>query len=278
MDNSNYSVTVAKTAGFCYGVRRAVERVYYAVAKGQKIATIGPLIHNAQVIGDLAAKGVYAYEKVADIPSDCVVVIRAHGVPQSVYKELEGREFIDLTCPFVSKIHKIVAQEYKNGRQIVIIGDKKHPEVIGINGHCNNSAYITYDENEHIDEKIMEKDVCIVAQTTIKKEIFVQKVHFLKKTCKSTLIFDTICSATRDRQDEADKLSKDSDMMIVIGGRESSNTRKLYEISKKNCDLTYHVETSEELPHKNNKIKKVGITAGASTPHSIIEEVVKAYE
>ncbi len=268
-------INVAKTAGFCYGVKRAVESVYKAIEEGKKIATIGPIIHNPQVIEDLADKGVFSYEKVSDIPKDCIVVIRAHGVAQSVYDELKDREFIDLTCPFVSKIHKIVANEYAKGRQIVIIGDKNHPEVIGINGHCSNSAYITYDESDTIDEKIMDKDISIVAQTTIKKEIFVQKVHFLKKACKSTLIFDTICSATRDRQEEADELSKKSDAMIVVGGYESSNTRKLYEISKQNCSLTYHVETSKEIPCLNN-IKKVGITAGASTPGSIIEEVVKA--
>ena len=268
-------INVAKTAGFCYGVKRAVESVYKAIEEGKKIATIGPIIHNPQVIEDLADKGVFSYERVSDIPKDCIVVIRAHGVAQSVYDELKDREFIDLTCPFVSKIHKIVANEYAKGRQIVIIGDKNHPEVIGINGHCSNSAYITYDENDTIDEKIVDKDISIVAQTTIKKEIFVQKVHFLKNACKSTQIFDTICSATRDRQEEADELSKKSDAMIVVGGYESSNTRKLYEISKQNCNLTYHVETSKEIPCLNN-IKKVGITAGASTPGSIIEEVVKA--
>ncbi len=268
-------INVAKTAGFCYGVKRAVESVYKAIEEGKKIATIGPIIHNPQVIEDLADKGVFSYERVEDIPKDCVVVIRAHGVAQSVYDELKDREFIDLTCPFVSKIHKIVANEYAKGRQIVIIGDKNHPEVIGINGHCSNSAYITYDENDTIDEYIANKDISIVAQTTIKKEIFVQKVHFLKNACKSTQIFDTICSATRDRQEEADELSRKSDAMIVVGGYESSNTRKLYEISKQNCNLTYHVETSEEIPCLNN-IKKVGITAGASTPGSIIEEVVKA--
>ncbi len=268
-------IEVAKTAGFCYGVKRAVESVYKAIDEGTKLATIGPIIHNSQVIEDLAKKGVLAYDNVSDIPEDCTVVIRAHGVPQDVYDQLKGRDYIDLTCPFVAKIHKIVSEQYSLGRQIVIIGDKNHPEVIGINGHCQNSAYITYDEDAGIDESIFEKDICIVAQTTIKKEIFVQKVHFLKKACKSTLVFDTICSATRDRQEEADRLSKACEAMLVVGGYDSSNTRKLYEISKNNCPLTYHIETSGEIPRINN-IKKVGITAGASTPGSIIEEVVKA--
>lgn len=268
-------IEVAKTAGFCYGVKRAVESVYKAIDEGKKLATIGPIIHNRQVIDDLAKKDVLAYDSVLDIPKDCIVVIRAHGVPKNVYDQLIDRDYIDLTCPFVAKIHKIVSEQYEDGKQIVIIGDKNHPEVIGINGHCGNSAYITYDEDEDIDEEIFQKDICIVAQTTIKKEIFVQKVHFLKKACKSTLVFDTICSATRDRQEEADKLSKACEAMIVVGGHQSSNTRKLYEISKNNCPLTYHIETSGEIPRINN-IKKVGITAGASTPGSIIEEVVKA--
>lgn len=269
-------VKLAKTAGFCYGVKRAVDEVYKAVSQGKTLATIGPLIHNKQVIENLASKGVVYYDKVSDVPDECIIVIRAHGVPQSVYDEIGERDYIDLTCPFVSKIHKIVSEEYEKGKQIVIIGDKNHPEVIGINGHCKNSAYIIYDEDVTNEINWSEKDICIVAQTTIKKEIFVQKVHFFKNTCKSTLIFDTICSTTRNRQEETAELSRECDMMIVVGGRESSNTRKLYEISKGNCQNTYYVETFEDIPQKNKIIRKVGITAGASTPSSIIEEVVKA--
>lgn len=268
-------IKVAKTAGFCYGVKRAVDNVYGEIEKGGKIATMGPIIHNPQVIADLASKGVYAYDTIEDIPDGYKVIIRAHGVPESVYMELKGREYIDLTCPFVSKIHKIVKEHYKKGCQIVIVGDKNHPEVMGINGWCDNSAIIIDDPNEQVDENLAEKAVCIVAQTTIKKEIFVQIVQTLKKTCKSTLIFDTICSATRDRQEEAVELAQSSDMMIVIGGRESSNTKKLFEISKQHCTDTYQIETHEEIPQKNT-YKKIGITAGASTPARIIEEVVKA--
>jgi 4-hydroxy-3-methylbut-2-enyl diphosphate reductase len=267
-------IEVAKTAGFCYGVKRAVDGVYNAVENGTKIATMGPLIHNRQVIEDLASKGVFAYENVCDIPSDHTIVIRAHGVGKNVYEQIGDRDYIDLTCPFVSKIHKIVEEHHKNGYKIIIIGDKNHPEVIGVNGWCENSADIIYDPNAQIDENWLEKPLCIVAQTTINREIFVQIVQNIKKACKSTLIFDTICSATKDRQKETDRLSRISDMMIVIGGRESSNTRKLYEISKRNCPETYHIETFEDLPQKT--YKKIGITAGASTPSSIIEEVVKA--
>ncbi|MCI5604149.1 MAG: bifunctional 4-hydroxy-3-methylbut-2-enyl diphosphate reductase/30S ribosomal protein S1 [Clostridia bacterium] len=267
-------IEVAKTAGFCYGVKRAVDGVYDAIENGRKIATIGALIHNRQVIEDLASKGVYAYDSVQDIPEDYTIVIRAHGVGKKVYELIGDREYIDLTCPFVSKIHKIVEEHYKQDYKIVIIGDKNHPEVKGINGWCENSADIIYDPNEHFDEKWSEKPLCIVAQTTINREFFGEIVQNIKKACKSTLIFDTICSATKDRQKETDRLSKISDMMIVIGGRESSNTRKLYEIAKHNCPETYHIETFEDLPQKT--YKKIGITAGASTPGSIIEEVVKA--
>lgn len=268
-------ITVAKTAGFCYGVKRAVDNVYKQAAEGRKIATLGPVIHNPQVIADLERRGVIVCGAVSDIPEGYTAVIRAHGVPQRVYDELKGKEYIDLTCPFVSKIHKIVNEHYKKGYKIVIVGDKNHPEVIGINGWCGDSALIINSPDEQIDENLSNYDVCIVAQTTIKREIFVQTVQILKKTCKSTLIFDTICSATRDRQEEAVRLAKASDMMLVVGGRESSNTRKLFEISKQYCDNTYHIETYEEIPQKST-YKKIGITAGASTPVSIIEEVVKA--
>lgn len=268
-------IEVAKTAGFCYGVKRAVDGVYKEIENGNKIATLGSLIHNRQVIEDLHNKGVYAYNSVADIPEDCTVVIRAHGVGKNVYEDLGDREYIDLTCPFVSKIHRIVSENYEKGYQIIIVGDKDHPEVIGINGHCNGSAIIINDKNYKIDENLAEKDLCIVAQTTINREFFGEIVQNIKKTCKSTLVFDTICSATKDRQKEADELSRRSDMMIVIGGKESSNTRKLFEISKGNCPVTYHIETVEDLPQIKT-YNKIGITAGASTPGSIIEEVVKA--
>lgn len=267
-------ITVARTAGFCYGVKRAVDSVYSEIEKGTKLGIIGALIHNRQVTEDLEKKGVYSYKTPDEIPEDCTVVIRAHGVGKDVYEKVSRRPFIDLTCPFVEKIHKIVREYYNKGYEIVIVGDKNHPEVIGINGWCDNSAQIIYDVNEQIDEKKREKPICIVAQTTINKEIFGQIVQNAKKTCKSTLIFDTICSATKNRQTETYELSKKSDCMIVIGGRESSNTQKLFEIAKANCPEAYHVETYEEIPQKT--YNKIGITAGASTPGCIIEEVVKA--
>ena len=267
-------VKVAKTAGFCFGVKRAVDVVYDAIEKGKKIATLGDVIHNRQVMDDLAEKGVYSYNNVLDIPDDYVIVIRAHGVGKDVYEQIGEREYIDLTCPFVSKIHKVVEKHYNDGYKIVIVGDEKHPEVIGINGWCNYEATVIDSEAVDFNTDFDNKPICVVAQTTIKKEYFVQIVQNLKKACKSTLEFDTICSATRNRQDEAAELATESDCMIIVGGLKSSNTKKLYEISKKLCPETYHVETADEIPQK--QYYKIGITAGASTPARIIREVVKA--
>lgn len=270
---------MAKTAGFCYGVKRAVDRVYKGIEDNEKIATFGDLIHNRQVVDDLEKHGVFSYSDIDQIPQNTKVVIRTHGVGKGVIDSLseKGREYIDLTCPFVAKIHKIVNDNYKAGKKIIIVGDRNHPEVKGINGWCNNEAFIIYDTNTKIPEKFIENDCCIVAQTTINREIFGQIVYFLKKTCKRVQFFDTICNATKCRQEEASKLALESDLMIVVGGKESSNTAKLYEIAGKSCKECYHVETAKELPQNiYTKNKKIGITAGASTPGSIIEEVVRS--
>ena len=273
-------VTLAKTAGFCYGVSRAVDRVYECAENGERICTFGKLIHNRQVVSELEEKGVYAYDNIDDIPSDTKVIIRTHGAPQRVFDTLMSRgiDFEDLTCPFVEKIHKIVAEHYQNGEKIIIVGDISHPEVIGINGHCENSALVIYDTNTEIPTDFVENPCCVVAQTTINKKKFVQIVNFLKNACKKVLFFDTICNATEKRQEEAANLAAESDAMLVVGGMESSNTCKLYEISKSICPCTFHIETSEDIPSGIYKNKKIGITAGASTPGRIIEEVVKAMD
>ena len=270
------SVEIAKTAGFCYGVKRAVDEVYERSGKNEKIATLGALIHNEHVVGDLKKRGVLVYNSVEEVPQDTTLVIRTHGVGKSTFDEIEkrGLEYIDLTCPFVKKIHKIVHEHYNKGYKIVIIGDRNHPEVMGINGWCNNEAVVLYSEDDKIPENLKNFSVCVVAQTTINKKIFMQMVQNLKNTCQTPLIFDTICSATKDRQAETEVLAQRSDLMLVIGGRESSNTRKLFEISKKHCPDTYFVECFEDIPQNIYlKNKKIGITAGASTPGGIIEEV-----
>ncbi len=273
-------VKLAKTAGFCYGVKRAVDEVYAAIEKGDKICTLGKLIHNEQVVKDLEERGVYSYENIHEVPEGTRVIIRTHGVPKSVYKELEAlnKPYTDLTCPFVEKIHKIVLEHYEKGEKIIIVGDEKHPEVIGINGWCNNEAFVLYDTEKHIPTEYAQSPCCVVAQTTINKKKFVQIVHFIKKTCKEVQFFDTICNATTKRQEEAAQLAAESDVMFVVGGMESSNTAKLFEISKNLCPMTFHIQTHEDIPQKINKNRKIGITAGASTPGCIIEEVVRAME
>ena len=271
------SIKVAKTAGFCYGVKRAVDEVYKRVERGEKIGVLGELIHNRSVIEDLASKDVLTYNDVADAFSDRILIIRTHGVKKAIIDEIndKGIEYVDLTCPFVAKIHKIVKEHSDKGYKIVIVGDKNHPEVIGINGWCDDKAYITYDENDKICEEFAKNDVCIVAQTTINKELFGKIVKNIKNTCKSVLVFDTICNATKDRQEEAAALSAESDVMFVVGGIKSSNTAKLFEIAKANCPIAYFIETAKDIPSDADiKNKKIGITAGASTPGGIIEEVI----
>lgn len=274
------SIKIAKTAGFCYGVKRAVSEAYRLSETDGSFATLGEIIHNRFVVEDLEKKGIKAYERVEDIPEGTDVIIRTHGVSKAVLEEIKkrGLEVIDLTCPFVSKIHKIVEKHYSEGYQIVIIGDSNHPEVKGINGWCNNSALIIYDENEDFSGKLTNKPLCVVAQTTINRKIFGKIVQNIKNTCQTPLVFDTICNATRDRQAEAEELSKESDVMFVVGGRHSSNTKKLFEISRENAPETYLIETYEEIPLSVYKNKRIGITAGASTPGCIIEEVFTTME
>jgi len=270
------SVKVAKTAGFCYGVKRAVDEVYKRVENGEKIGVLGELIHNETVISDMQNKGVVFYDSVDDAQKDRLLIIRTHGVTKNILDSVtnKGIDVLDLTCPFVAKIHKIVSEHYEKGYKIIIVGDKNHPEVIGINGWCNDEALITYETEFEIPEEIRDKPICIVAQTTINKELFGKIVQFIKNTCKTVVIFDTICNATKDRQSEAAALSAESDIMFVIGGRKSSNTAKLFDIAKKHCKDAFFIETISDIPENvEYKNKKIGITAGASTPGCIIEEV-----
>lgn len=270
------SIKIAKTAGFCYGVKRAVDEVYRLVNAGESIGILGELIHNHSVIDDLKKHGVLIYDDISEADASRRLVIRTHGVKKGIIDEVEERgiEYVDLTCPFVAKIHRIVRSHHDKGYKIVIVGDKNHPEVIGINGWCDSSAFITYDEECEIPPEMTEKPVCIVAQTTINKELFGKIVKNIKNTCKSVVVFDTICNATKDRQTEAAALSAESDVMFVVGGSKSSNTAKLFEIAKANCPNAYFIETAADIPSDAViKNKKIGITAGASTPGRIIEEV-----
>ncbi len=266
-------ITVAKTAGFCFGVNRAVE---FLENTDNPTATLGPIIHNTAVVENLKSNGVTAIDKIDELPDNTVLAIRTHGVGKHVYDEIDsaGYKYVDLTCPFVKKIHKIVAEKYADGYKIVIIGDKKHPEVIGINGWCENKAIVALDISD-LSGKIEEYDkVCVVSQTTMDRKTFTKIEKFLKNHCQTIQVFDTICSATNERQTEAEELAKKSDVMIVIGGYHSSNSRKLAEVCKKYCKDTYQIECFEDFPQNIDiSAKNVGITAGASTPACIIKEV-----
>ncbi|MDO4744341.1 MAG: 4-hydroxy-3-methylbut-2-enyl diphosphate reductase [Clostridia bacterium] len=273
-------IKIAEKSGFCFGVDRAVKIAYDTAKKKNNIFTYGMLIHNADVTSELEKMGVMCAESIDSIPDGSTVIIRAHGISKAEYMMLEEKcaEVIDATCPFVKRIHKIVEEEHKKGRQIVIAGDKNHPEVKGIDGWCENSAFIAGDESDcdEILKKNSEIPISIVSQTTLRPEKAKKIEKILKKYFTNAIFFDTICSATEERQMAAEKLSKESDVMLVLGGKNSSNTEKLFEICREHCQDTYKIENSKELDglahlFKKN-IKKVGITAGASTPDKVIKE------
>lgn len=275
-------IKTAKTAGFCFGVKRAVEKVYEQVELGKKnVYTYGPIIHNEEVVSDLEAKGVSVLKNRADLEAieKGTVVIRSHGVPRDIYQLIEekGLECVDATCPFVRKIHRIVEKESKNGCHIVIIGNDNHPEVEGIKGWCQGPVTVISTEEEAENLEIFdEKKLCIVSQTTFNYNKFKDLVEILEKKRYDRIVLNTICSATEERQLEARQIACEADTMIVIGGRHSSNTQKLYEICRKECKNTYYIQTLVDLDTRPFQcIGCVGITAGASTPNNIIEEVQK---
>lgn len=276
-------VILAKTAGFCFGVDRAVNMAYELANSGARAATLGQLIHNSLVTDDLAAKGVRIISSPAEAQRGETVIIRAHGVAAEVYEELKvtGAEICDATCPFVKKIHRIVAENSGEDTEVFIAGDPNHPEVIGIKGHCKGEVNIFNSEAE-LDEiikndgKNYDKRIIAVSQTTFSQKVWKICKEKIKKYYTNAKIFDTICFATRERQDEAALISKQSDMMIIIGDRHSSNTVKLKAVCSENCD-TYLVERAAELNTINfSHCATVGVTAGASTPSAIIKEVLFA--
>lgn len=276
-------VILAKTAGFCFGVDRAVNMAYELANSGARAATLGQLIHNSLVTDDLAAKGVRIISSPAEAQRGETVIIRAHGVAAEVYEELKGTgaEICDATCPFVKKIHRIVAENSGEDTEVFIAGDPNHPEVIGIEGHCKGEVNIFNSEAE-LDEIIKndgenyDKRIIAVSQTTFSQKVWKICKEKIKKYYTNAKIFDTICFATRERQDEAALISKQSDMMIIIGDRHSSNTAKLKAVCSENCD-TYLVERAAELNTINfSHCATVGVTAGASTPSAIIKEVLFA--
>ncbi len=275
-------INLAKTAGFCFGVDRAVNLVYELVEKGEKVCTLGPIIHNSQLVADLESKGVKIIDKVSDCPDGYTIVIRTHGVEKSIIDEAKcsNINYVDATCPFVSKIHRIVTEQ-PDDCVTLIAGDENHPEVKGIRSYCKGESYVFKNQeeledilkNHNLGEK---KSLICVSQTTFSLKEWKKCEKILKKLYTNCRIYSTICNATADRQEEAAALSKDADAVIVIGGRHSSNTCKLRDVCKVNAD-TFLIETSAELKTIDlSKYKVIGVTAGASTPAVIIKEVLKS--
>ena len=275
-------VTVAKSAGFCFGVKRAVDTVYQQIETGRKpVYTYGPIIHNEQVVGDLEKKGVRVIPSEEELEkiTEGTVIIRSHGVSREICEKIraQGLTLVDATRPFVRKIHRIVEQESEKGRHVVIIGSEPHPEVEGIKGWVRGPVTVisTAEEAEQFVPEAG-KQVSIVAQTTFNYNKFKDLVEIFSKKSYDISVLNTICNATEERQTEARDLARTADAMIVIGGRHSSNTQKLYEICKEECKNTYFIETLVDLDTKPfQSFGRVGITAGASTPNKIIEEVQK---
>ena len=275
-------VQIAKTAGFCFGVERAVNSVYEQIEKGGKIYTYGPIIHNESVVEDLAKKGVevIASEEELKHVKDGTVILRSHGVEKRIYDILEknGIAYVDATCPFVKKIHKIVEKASNEGDTIIIVGNPAHPEVEGICSYVNGDFYVVESVEEAAALNLAkDKKITIVSQTTFNSTKFKDIVDIFDKKGYYSSVVNTICNATAERQTEAKTIAAEVDAMLVIGGSHSSNSRKLFEICSKECDLTFFIQTKDDLNRVElpESVELVGITAGASTPKKIIEEVQK---
>ena len=277
---TSMKVIKAKTAGFCFGVKRAVDTVYEQVdACSSLIYTYGPIIHNEEVVRDMESKGVVVLrsEEELDALEKGTVIIRSHGVGKWIYDKLEARNIriVDATCPFVKKIHNIVRKASAEGAHIVIIGNPDHPEVQGIRGWAGEKVTVVQDKEsaEGVDFGKKEK-ICVVSQTTFNYNKFKDLVEIIKKKSYDVSVLNTICNATKERQTEAESIAGSVDAMIVIGDKHSSNTQKLFEICRKACNNTYYIQTLDDLNlNQLGSVETVGITAGASTPNNIIEEV-----
>ena len=270
-------ITVAKTAGFCFGVDRAVKLVYAELEKGGRVATLGPIIHNADVVNDMLAKGARIVSSVEELEPGERVVIRSHGVGKNVYEILKENdvEIVDATCPYVKKIHRIVEKQSAEGREVLIIGSEDHPEVQGIKGWGDERTVVIEDMDDFLKLQLPENEkLCIVSQTTFNYKKFQDIVEKISKTRYDITVLNTICNATQERQVEAMRIASQVDVMLVIGGKHSSNTQKLYDICRKECKNTYYIQTLGDFnPECISSVRSVGITAGASTPNNIIEEV-----
>lgn len=275
-------VKLAKSAGFCFGVKRAVELVYSEADKNECVYTYGPIIHNEEVVSDLTQKGVTVINNISELATlkKGTIIIRSHGISEEEYMAMQasGMRIVDATCPFVKKIHNTVREHSENGETIIIIGNKEHPEVMGIRGWCRGTSYVVENETEINNlTDLNTKKVCVVAQTTFNYNKFKDLVEIIRKKVYDIIAVNTICNATEERQTEAKSLASQSDAMIVIGGRHSSNTQKLYQICEKECECTKFIQTIDDLELEElTSVRSVGITAGASTPNNIIEEVWQA--
>lgn len=275
-------IKTAKTAGFCFGVNRAIQMIYKLLDEKKQVYTLGPIIHNPQMVQELAGRGVVTVDSPGKVPAGGTLVIRSHGVPMKIMDEIHslGLPYCDATCPFVAKIHRIVQRDSAQGKVILIAGDPSHPEVEGIRGYCTGESFV-FENAEQLGElskkspNLTNQAITVVAQTTFSTTEWEKCVKKLKMVYTNAVVFDTICNATDERQKEAIDLSKNSDAMIIIGGRHSSNTVKLRDVCAVNCPA-YLIETAQELPRQAVlSCNSIGVTAGASTPACIIKEVLK---
>ena len=277
------NVTVARSAGFCFGVKRAVNMVYNeADSANVPVYTYGPIIHNEEVVRDLEDKGVHVIRNLGELSGlpKGKIIIRSHGISKAEYDRMQsyGFEILDATCPFVLKIHRLVGEYSRKDYTIVIAGNHEHPEVEGIMGWVEKKPVYTVQTVDDVEKLSLSPNekVCFVAQTTFNYNKFQELVEIIMKKGYDIIVLDTICNATEERQAEARMIAGQSEAMIVIGDKHSSNTQKLYEISKKECANTYYIQTSKDMDYRQiQSINNVGITAGASTPNYIIEEVSK---
>ena len=283
-------IRVAKTAGFCFGVARAMDMVEALLTENlqseekQEIYSLGEIIHNPQAMQALTARGLHIADGVDEIPDGVTVIARTHGSARSVYALLQEKKarIVDTTCPYVAKIQKIVEQAEQEGKAVWIAGDRNHPEIQGILGYCEQAPSYTFLNQAQLaqivknEPRLLKKESVLVAQTTFRVSEWVKCKDYLKKICTSLTVFDTICSATEDRQREAEDLAVQSQLMVVIGGRNSSNTAKLYQVCAARCDHVCHIESAGELDQRLIRhAADIGVTAGASTPACIIKEVIQ---
>jgi (E)-4-hydroxy-3-methyl-but-2-enyl pyrophosphate reductase len=271
-------VLLAEEYGFCFGVERAVEMVEDALEEGVRpIRSLGPLIHNAQEMERLGAKGVSTIDSPAEVEGDTIAVIRAHGVTPQVQQELEARaaKVVDATCPFVTRVQHLAERAARQGRDVVVAGNPDHPEMIGVVGYAPDNTYVVRDAGEVASLPQLRAPL-VVSQTTIKLKTFLEVAEAVRaKTDTEPQVVNTICSATRDRQDAARALAGQVDVFYVIGGRHSSNSVKLLAVCQEQCDRSFLIETPAEInPDDVKGAKRVGVTAGASTPNWLIDRVV----